>query len=148
MLHVLFVCEHNSARSQMAEAFLKQLGGDEFVVESCGLEAGTVNPLVIEVMAEIGHDLSRNTTRATLDLFKQERRYDVVITVCSPKASDMCPIFPGRGLRLNWPFDDPSRVEGDREAKLAAIRTIRDRIKAQVEAFVAQYRQNGLRMFL
>ena len=148
MLHVLFVCEHNSARSQMAEAFLQQLGGDEFAVESCGLEAGTVNPLVIEVMAEIGHDLSANTTRAALDLFKQERRYDVVITVCSPKASDMCPIFPGRGLRLNWPFDDPSRVAGDREAKLAAIRTIRDRIKAQVEAFVDQYRQNGLRMFL
>ena len=148
MLHVLFVCEHNSARSQMAEAFLKQLGGDEFVVESCGLEAGIVNPLVIEVMAEIGHDLSANTTRAALDLFKQERRYDVVVTVCSPKASELCPIFPGRGLRFNWPFDDPSCVEGDREAKLAAIRTIRDRIKAQVEAFVAQYRQNGLRMFL
>jgi arsenate reductase len=148
MLNVLFVCEHNSARSQMAEAFLKHLGGDDFSVESCGLEAGVLNPLVIEVMEEIGYDLSGNTTQAALDLFKQGRSYDVVITVCSQKASELCPLFPGRALRLNWPFADPSRLEGDRETKLAGIRNIRDRIKVQVEAFIAEYQHKGLKMFL
>lgn len=148
MLNVLFVCEHNSARSQMAEAFLKRFGGDDFSVESCGLEAGVLNPLVIEVMDEIGYDLKNNTTRAALDLFKEGRSYDVVITVCSQKASELCPLFPGRALRLNWPFADPSRLEGDRETKLDGIRKIRDQIKMQVEAFLAEYRHKGLRMFL
>lgn len=148
MLHVLFVCEHNSARSQMAEAFLKRIGGDAFTVESCGLEAGTLNPLVVEVMGEIGYDLSGNTTQAALDLFKQGRSYDVVITVCSQKASELCPLFPGRALRLNWPFDDPSRLEGDRETRLAGIRTIREQIKGQVEAFISEYHHKGLKMFL
>jgi Protein-tyrosine-phosphatase len=104
MLQVLFVCEHNSARSQMAEAFLKHLGRDDFFVESCGLEAGTLNPLVIEVMDEIGYDLKNNTTQAALDLFKKGRSYDVVITVCSQKASELCPLFPGRALRLKLAF--------------------------------------------
>ncbi|MDD2468176.1 MAG: arsenate reductase ArsC [Desulfobulbus sp.] len=148
MLNVLFVCEHNSARSQMAEAFLKRFGGDDFSVESCGLEAGVLNPLVIEVMDEIGYDLKNNTTQAALDLFKQGRSYDVVITVCSQKASELCPLFPGRALRLNWPFADPSRLEGGREANLVEIREIRDQIKVQVEAFIAEYRHKGLKMFL
>ena len=99
-------------------------------------------------MGEIGYDLSSNTTQAALDLFKQGRSYDVVITVCSQKASELCPLFPGRALRLNWLFDDPSRLEGDREAKLAAIRTIREQIKGQVEAFISEYHHKGLKMFL
>ena len=148
MLNVLFVCEHNSARSQMAEAFLKRLGGDDFSVESCGLEAGVLNPLVVEVMDEIGYDLKNNTTQAALELFKQGRSYDVVITVCSQKASELCPLFPGRALRLNWPFDDPSRLEGDRDTKLAGIRTIRDQVKGQVETFIGEYQKKGLKMFL
>jgi arsenate reductase len=148
MLHVLFVCEHNSARSQMAEAFLHQLGAEEFAAESCGLEAGTLNPLVVEVMAEEGYDLSGKTTRAAFDLLKQGRSYDVVITVCSQKASEQCPLFPGRALRLNWPFDDPSRLEGDREARLAQVRIIRDQIKKQVAAFIQGYREKGLSMLL
>jgi arsenate reductase len=148
MLHVLFVCEHNSARSQMAEAFLKRLSGDDFSVESCGLEAGVLNPLVVEVMNEIGYDLRGNTTQAALDLFKQGRSYDVVITVCSQKASEQCPLFPGRALRLNWPFADPSSLEGDLETKLAGIREIRGQIKGQVEALIAEYNAQGLKMFL
>jgi arsenate reductase len=148
MLHVLFVCEHNSARSQMAEAFLQRLGAEEFAAESCGLEAGTINPLVVEVMAEEGYDLSEKTTRAAFDLLKQGRSYDVVITVCSQKASEQCPLFPGRALRLNWPFDDPSRLEGDREARLAQIRIIRDQIRKQVAAFIDEYKEKGLSMFL
>jgi arsenate reductase (thioredoxin) len=148
MLHVLFVCEHNSARSQMAEAFLKQLGGEDFAVESCGLEAGTINPLVVEVMGELGYDLQGKSTQEAFDLLKKGRQYDVVITVCSQEASEGCPLFPGRALRLNWPFADPSRVEGDREARLAAIRKIRDQIKKQIEAFIAEYHEKGLKMFL
>jgi len=93
MLHVLFVCEHNSARSQMAEAFLKRLGGEDFAVESCGLEAGILNQQVVEVMNEIGYDLRGNTTQAALDLFRQGRSYDVVITVCSQKASELARSF-------------------------------------------------------
>lgn len=148
MLNVLFVCEHNSARSQMAEAFLKRIGNGDFSVESCGLEAGVLNPLVVEVMDEIDYDLKHNTTQAALDLFKQGLSYDVVITVCSQKASEQCPLFPGRALRLNWPFADPSCLEGDRETQLAGIRKIRDQIKMQVEAFIAEYRHKGLKMFL
>ncbi len=148
MLHVLFVCEHNSARSPMAEAFLKDLGSEAFTAESCGLVAGTLNPLVVEVMAEIGYDLHGKTTQAALDLFRQGRSYDVVITVCSQKASEGCPLFPGRALRYNWPFTDPSCIGGDRETQLAAIRKIRDQIKLQIEAFIAEYNQKGLKMFL
>lgn len=92
--------------------------------------------------------LSVNTTQAALDLFKQGRSYDVVITVCSQKASELCPLFPGRALRLNWPFADPSRLEDDRETNLVEIREIRDQIKVQVEAFIAEYRHKGLKMFL
>jgi len=148
MLHVLFVCEHNSARSQMAEAFLKHLGHEAFTVESCGLEAGILNPLVVEAMAEIGYDLNGKTTQAVFDLFKQGRSYDVVITVCSQKASEGCPVFPGRALRYNWPFEDPSRIDGDRETQLAVTRKIRDQIKLQIEAFIAEYNEKGLKMFL
>ena len=148
MLHVLFVCEHNSSRSQMAESFLTHLGGDDSRAKGCGLEAGTVNPLVVEAMLEIGLDLGGATTQTALDLLKQGRRYDLVITVCSRKASELCPLFPGRSLRLNWPFADPSTLEGDREEQLKAIRVIRDDIRRQVEAFLAEYRVKGLTMFL
>lgn len=148
MLNVLFICEHNSARSQMAEAFLKRLGAHDFAVESCGLEAGTLNPLVVDVMAEIGYDLQGKTTQMALDLFKQGRSYDVVITVCSQKASEACPLFPGRVLRRSWPFADPSRVEGDREVQLKAVREIRDQIKRQVEDFIAEYKAKGFKIFL
>ncbi len=148
MLHVLFVCEHNSARSQMAEAYLQRLGGDEVAVESCGLEAGILNPLVVEVMAEEGFDLSGKTTQAAFDLIKKGRSYDAVITVCSQKASEQCPLFPGRALRLNWPFDDPSRLEGSKEEKLARVREIREQIKAQVTDFLGAYRAKGVSMLL
>lgn len=148
MLYVLFVCEHNSARSQMAEAYLQRLGGDEVVVESCGLEAGTLNPLVIEAMAEEGFDLSAKTTQTAFELIKKGRSYDVVITVCSQKASEQCPLFPGRVLRLNWPFDDPSRLEGSHEEKLVRVREIREQIKAQVMAFLEEYRKQGASLLL
>ncbi len=111
---VLFVCIHNSARSQMAEAFLKQLAGDKFDVESAGLEPGKLNPAVVEVMKEIGIDISRNTTKSVFDLLKQAKLYSYVITVCDESQSERCPIFPGVRQRLHWSFTDPC-VDGNRE---------------------------------
>jgi len=148
MLRVLFICEHNSARSQMAEAYLQNLGGALFEVESCGIEAGIINPLVIEVMEEKGYDLRGKTTRTALNLLQQGRSYDIIVTVCSRKASEQCPIFPGKALRLNWPFDDPAKIEGDRETKLESIRGIRDRIEEKVREFIEEYKAKGLKMFL
>ena len=142
MLRVLFVCEHNSARSQMAEAFLKNLGGADFKVQSCGIEAGVINPLVVEVMQEKGYDLSQKTTRKALDLFKQGESFDIIITVCSRQASEQCPIFPGKALRMNWPFSDPAKVEGEKAAKLEAIRNIRDQIEARIQIFIQEFSGN------
>jgi len=148
MLRVLFICEHNSARSQMAEAYLQNLGGDVFEVESCGIEAGSINPMVIEVMEEKGYDLRGKTTRTALNLVQQGKSYDIIVTVCSRKASEQCPIFPGKALRMNWPFEDPAKAEGDRETKLESIREIRDRIEEKVREIIAKSQEKGLEMFL
>ncbi len=107
---VLFICVHNSARSQMAEAFLGDVCGAEFEVQSAGLEPGTLNPLVVEVMREVGLDISKNKTQAVFDVFKSGQLFTYVITVCSEAEAGGCPIFPGPTQRLHWPFPDPSRV--------------------------------------
>lgn len=148
MLKVLFVCEHNSARSQMAEAYLKNLGGAVFEVESCGIEAGIINPLVVEVLLEKGYSLQGKTTQTALNLFKQGKRYDIIVTVCSREASEQCPIFPGKALRMNWPFDDPSKIEGDKNTQLEKIRKISDQIEAKIKEFILEYNEEGLKMFL
>jgi len=114
MTMVLFLCVHNSARSQMAEAFLRQFGGGRFEVESAGLEPGTLNPFVVRAMAEVGIDISRNATKSVFDLHAAGKTYDAVVTVCSKEAAERCPIFPGRAERQHWPFDDPSTFAGKR----------------------------------
>ena len=136
MEKVLFVCVHNSARSQMAEAYLRKYGQKRFVAQSAGLEPGTINPLVVEVMREEGIDLSGRQTNSVYDFYKEGRSYDYVVTVCSKDAAERCPIFPGAGKRLHWPFDDPSRAEGTREQKLSEVRRIRDQIRRQVLSFL------------
>ena len=136
---VLFLCIHNSARSQMAEAYLNKLGGDYFAVESAGLEAGKLNPLAVEVMKEEGIDISQNVTNDVFDFFKEGRIYHYVITVCDKEASDRCPIFPGITEKINWSFPDPSSLSGTHEEKLQATRIIRDQIKRAVIDFVKQY---------
>ncbi|MDD5069769.1 MAG: arsenate reductase ArsC [Candidatus Omnitrophica bacterium] len=136
---VLFVCIHNSARSQMAEAFLKQMAPDRFFVESAGIEPGILNPLVIEVMRETGIDISQNKTKSLSDFFKQGNRYEYVISVCDAASSDKCPIFPNIKQRLNWIFDDPSCLVGDKEAKLVQLRNIRDRIRQRVQEWVNSF---------
>lgn len=140
---VLFVCVHNSARSQMAEAFLKLKAGNRFRVESAGLEPGTVNPLVIDVMKEVGLDLTGQTAKSVFSLFKAGQTFTHVITVCDEASAERCPLFPGRINRLHWSFKDPSGFEGTREEKLARIREVREAIRQAVDAFVEQVLRSG-----
>ena len=135
-IRVLFVCIHNSARSQMAEAFLKQLGGDGFEAESAGIEPGKLNPLVVDAMKEIGVDISGNKTKDVFDFIKKGNLFNYVITVCDETSAEKCPIFPGTTTRLHWGFSDPSVLQGTDEEKLQSIRKIRDDIKAKLENWI------------
>jgi arsenate reductase len=130
---VLFVCVHNSARSQMAEAWLNHLCGDLFEAESAGLEPGTLNPLAIEVMKEVGIDISQKETRSVFDLVKEGRLFSYVVTVCDEASGERCPVFPGITSRFTWSFPDPAAVTGTTEEKLEKIRKIRDDIRSAVE---------------
>ncbi|WP_369765311.1 arsenate reductase ArsC [Flavobacterium sp. WC2429] len=138
---VLFLCIHNSARSQMAEAYLKKIGGDKFEVESAGLEAGNLNPFAVAVMKEEGIDISSNQTNDVFDFFRQGRLYRYVITVCDKESSDRCPIFPGMSEKINWSFSDPSSFTGTEEEKLQKTRKVRDQIKEAVQDFVKQLKR-------
>ena len=131
---VLFLCTHNSARSQMAEGLLRRLAADRFEVASAGTEARGVNPLAVRAMADIGVDLRGHTSK-TLDRFLGER-WDYVITVCD-NASESCPVFPGPVTRVHWSFDDPSAAAGG-EQRLAVFRRVRDEIRARIETWLAQ----------
>ena len=135
-IKVLFVCIHNSARSQMAEAFLKQIGGDRFEVESAGIEPGVLNPIVVEAMQEIGIDISGNRTKNVFDFYKQGKLYDYVFTVCDESKAEKCPVFPGVTKNIHWGFADPSGFTGSHEEKLAGTRQVRDEIKRAIEAWV------------
>jgi arsenate reductase (thioredoxin) len=127
---VLFLCTHNSARSQMAEGLLRYLAGDRFEAMSAGTEATHVRPLAIRAMEEIGIDISGQESK-TLDRYLQEP-FDYVITVCDD-ANEACPFFPGAQNRLHWSFEDPSWVEGSEEERLAVFRSVRDRIRERIE---------------
>lgn len=133
---VLFLCVHNSARSQMAEAFLKKHGSSFFDVESAGLEPGKLNPYVIRAMAEIDIDISKNETKSVFDLRNAGKTYDTVITVCSKEAAERCPVFPGQVERYHWPFEDPSTFTGTEESILERVRSVRDAIEQAVINFV------------
>ncbi|MBI5403977.1 MAG: arsenate reductase ArsC [Ignavibacteriae bacterium] len=135
-IKVLFVCIHNSARSQMAEAFLNTLGGDRFSAESAGLEPGTLNPLVVKSMADAGIDISQNKTNDVFEFFKEGRRYNYVITVCDEASGERCPIFPGALKKLNWSFPDPSAFMGTEEEKLMKIAEVRNAIKLRIKEFI------------
>jgi arsenate reductase len=134
MYKVLIICTHNSARSQMAEAYLQQIGGDNFQVESSGFEPRPINPDVIKVLLEDGIDISSKSSQKVFDLFQQGRIFDFVITICEQE-EDRCPIFPGMTHRLHLPFPDPSQVSGDEEHRLNTIRDIRDGIKEKMQEF-------------
>jgi len=128
---VLFLCTHNSARSQMAEGLLRHLAGDRFEAHSAGTEATQVRPLAIRAMDEIGVNISGQESK-TLERYLREP-FDHVITVCDD-ANEACPFFPGAENRLHWSFEDPSRAEGTEEERLAVFRLVRDRIRDRVQA--------------
>jgi arsenate reductase (thioredoxin) len=127
---ILFLCTHNSARSQMAEGLLRDLAGDRFEVMSAGTEATRVRPLAIRAMEEIGIDISGQKSK-TLERYLEEP-FDYVITVCD-HANEACPFFPGTSNRLHWSFEDPSRAEGSEQERLAVFRKVRDRIKDRLQ---------------
>ena len=131
---LLFICTHNSARSQMAEGLLRHLAGDRFDVQSAGTEATHVRPLAIAAMEEIGIDISAHSSKTIEDL--GERRFDYAITVCDD-ANEACPVFPGGTTRLHWSFDDPSRATGSDEERLAVFRHVRDQIRSRIERFLS-----------
>jgi len=130
---VLFVCTGNSVRSQMAEGLLNALGSGQWKAQSAGVISSYVHPLAIQVMAEIGIDISKKTSKSMDQFIKQ--RFDYVITLCD-NAAKSCPSFGGQGKRFHWPFEDPAGFIGTTEERLAVFRTIRDEIKKKIEAFL------------
>lgn len=136
MTRVLFLCSHNSARSQMAEAFLKHYAGDQFEVFSAGLEPGVVNPYTIQVMEEIGIDM-RNHFSKGLDQFLGKIHFGYLISVCDD-AEQKCPIFPGMGIRLHWSFEDPSSFIGTDSEKLEKFRQVRDQIEIRIKQWLIE----------
>ena len=141
---VLAICIHNSARSQMTEEYLRAECGNEVEVMSAGIEPGTLNPVVVELLKEDGIDITDKQTRSAFDLHDQGYRFDYVIAVCDPEAAERCPIFPAEKKRLHWPFPDPSKATGTLEEKLAYIRPIRDQIRTQVAQFCRDLRAGTL----
>lgn len=132
---VLFVCIHNSARSQMAEAFLNRRCAPAIEAHSAGLEPGRLNPVVVEAMREAGIDISRHRTKSTAEMLTSGPIFDDVITVCDEASAERCPVFPGGGRRLHWGFPDPSAFAGSPEEKLARTRAVRDEIAARIDAW-------------
>lgn len=128
--HILFICTHNSARSQMAEGILRALDSERFEASSAGIEATFVRPLAIQVMQEQGVDISQQQSKTLTPYLGAA--FDAVITVCDA-AAEACPVFPGAQRMLHWSFPDPSKAQGDTEAQLAVYRQVRDAIRQRIE---------------
>ncbi len=127
---VLFICTHNSARSQMAEGLLRALGGDRFEAYSAGTEATHVRPLAIRAMAELGIDISKQESKSLAHFLSEP--FDAVITVCDA-AAEVCPVFMGAKRQLHWSFPDPAKAMGSEEEQLAVYRRVRDAIRERIE---------------
>ncbi|GAA4306464.1 arsenate reductase ArsC [Compostibacter hankyongensis] len=135
---VLFVCVHNSARSQMAEAFLNEMGKEQFEADSAGIAPGVLNLNVVAAMAETGIDISDKQTKAAFDLIEQGKHYDAVITVCDTASAEKCPVFPGKIKRIAWSFPDPSAFGGTNEQIMEQTRQVRDAIRQKVADFIQE----------
>lgn len=133
---VLFLCTGNSARSQMAEALLRKYAGDYFEVYSAGLEPKGLNPYTVKVLEEVGVDTSQHYSK-TLDTFMGKVHFGYLITVCS-NAEENCPVFPGMGKRMHWPFEDPAAFVGSEEETLQKFREVRDQIDARVREWLKE----------
>ncbi len=129
---VMFVCIHNSARSQMCEAFVRHYADEHVDVHSSGIEKGVLNPLVVEAMSEIGISMENQVAKSVSEYIDRKEVFDYVITVCDETSAERCPLFPGKHTRLHWGFEDPSALTGSKEKKLEGIRVIRDAIGQQV----------------
>ncbi len=136
-LSVLFICVHNSARSQMAAAFLNRICPDDFEAQSAGVSPGVINPLTIQVLMEVGIDISSNTPQAVFDVWRSGAMFQYVIRVCSEEETEnrVCAIFPGPTKRLSWPFADPSRFNGSQGAQLEQMRLLRDAIERKIRTW-------------
>lgn len=130
---VLILCTGNSARSQMAEGLLRHDGGDRFEVFSAGTKPSQVRPEAIEVMRELGIDISGHRSKSVDEFSGQE--FDYVITVCD-NANESCPVFPGRTRRVHWGFEDPAEVMGDEATRVAVFRRVRDEIRKKLAGFI------------
>jgi len=135
---VMFVCVHNSARSQMAEALLNHHCPEDFFAESGGLEPGELNPLAVEVMGEIGIDIAGQPTKSVFELFQSGRLYSHVIALCDAEASERCPIFPGFVQRHSWSFENPQTSGNSREERISRMRLVRDQIQQRILAWCAE----------
>ena len=138
---VLFLCTHNSARSQMAEAFLRALAGEHFEAASAGTEATRVHPLAIQAMRDAGIDMAGHTSKPLDPLL--DKPWDYVITVCD-NANERCPVFPGRTMRIHWDFSDPSRVTGTDQERLNTFRRVRDQIHARLRQWLENLEEPAL----
>ena len=136
---VLFLCTGNSARSQMAEAFLHKYGGDQFEVHSAGLDPTVINPYTVKVLEEIGIDTSGQYAKS-LETYLGKVHFSYLITVCS-NAEERCPIFPGMGTRIHWPFEDPAAFQGTDEEKTEKFREIRNQIEEKIKDWIAELKQ-------
>jgi len=135
---VLLICVHNNARSQMAAALLSKRCGDFLEADSAGLEPGKLNPLAVQVLQEIGIDISQNKTQAVFDVFKPGKLFAYVTTVCDESNAAECPVFPGVTTRLHWSFPDPSKLTGSREERLNGVRRIRDKIGERIKMWCGE----------
>ena len=129
---ILFVCIHNSARSQMAEAFVNQMCQGSYEAHSAGLEPGVLNPLVVEAMQEVGINIAAAKTKSVAEMLAEGPTFTRVVTVCDEASAERCPTFPGGAERDHWGFPDPSALAGTHEERLVAVRRIRDDIRHRV----------------
>ncbi len=136
---IMFVCIHNSARSQMCEAFVRHYAADKFDVHSSGIEAGKLNPLVVQAMAEIDISMDGQYAKQAKEYIDRKEAFDYVVTVCDESSAERCPMFPGKHTRMHWGFPDPSAIRGTDEEKLAGIRPIRDDIQRKVKEWLQSF---------
>jgi len=143
-IKVLFVCVRNSARSQMAEAFLKVFGSEKFHVESAGLEAGQINQLTMDAMREMGIDISNNTTKSVFSLYQQGRLFNYIISLCDEGSLQGCPLYPHHIVKhIVWPFEDPECFTGTYEERLEKTKVVGDQIRKEVEKFIHEISDNA-----
>ena len=135
---VIFLCTGNSARSQMAEAFLRKYAGDHFEVYSAGFDPQPINPLTVKVMNEVGLSMDSHYSK-NLKQFLGKTHFGIIITVCV-NAEEKCPTMPGVSTRLYWPFEDPAKCQGTEEEKLGKFREVRDQIDTKVKNWLKEKR--------